>query len=54
MVDTTRPAARPGGGWDGADGVADVLLVDLVEGRTTPLTGRGRRRAGRAGVQAGT
>ncbi|MGW4965318.1 oligogalacturonate lyase family protein [Nonomuraea sp. NPDC004186] len=37
VVDTTGPADRPGKGWDGADGIADVLLVDLVEAHTTPL-----------------
>ncbi len=29
VVDTTGPADRPGKGWDGADSIADVLLVDL-------------------------
>ncbi|MGW7680873.1 oligogalacturonate lyase family protein [Kribbella sp. NPDC054772] len=36
VVDTTGPADQPGTGWDGGN-TSDVLLVDLRDGRTTPL-----------------
>ena len=32
VVDTTGPSDRPGRGWQDADGVSDVLLVDLAGG----------------------
>ncbi|MFF0341293.1 oligogalacturonate lyase family protein [Kribbella sp. NPDC004875] len=37
VVDTSGPADRPGKGWENADGISDILLVDLTDGSTLPL-----------------
>jgi hypothetical protein len=37
VVDTSGPADRPGKGWENADSLSDILLVDLADCATTPL-----------------
>ncbi|AHF89594.1 hypothetical protein OPIT5_04430 [Opitutaceae bacterium TAV5] len=44
VVDTTGPHDRPGRGWEEAENISDVLLIDLVTGRRTFLA-RSRRGA---------
>ncbi len=37
VVDTTGPFDAPGRGWEGANGVSDIILIDVTTGVRTPL-----------------